>query len=149
MRFEFDTSEAAIDWRREIRDAIFHYRQRRADHLYGDEQVSEARREAGVRTCIPLHCIESSSCQKFLDVGKIVSLTVSNEGGPEISQMAQPPAPVMRDFKILILRSGEEKYAFPDLIRDRKQQIAARPDLPLPPQANVITVDFGPYVHIY
>ena len=149
VQFLFDTSESAIDWRREIREAVFHYRQRRSDHLYGDEQASEAKREAGVRTCVPLHRIESTSSQEFLDVGKIVSFTILNEPSSETQEETQLPIPAVRDFKVLILGSRGGSSILPDLISTRKRQIAETPNVPLPPQANVITVDFGPYVILF
>ncbi|KAJ6559217.1 glycosyltransferase family 1 protein [Mycena vulgaris] len=52
---EFDTKEAAIDWRRELTGAVFLYRHRRREALDG----SDAERDVGVRFSCPLARIES------------------------------------------------------------------------------------------
>ncbi|KAJ7675882.1 glycosyltransferase family 1 protein [Mycena polygramma] len=54
---EFDTTEAAADWRRELTGAVFLYRHRRRAALDG----SEAEESAGVRFSCPLARIESVS----------------------------------------------------------------------------------------
>ncbi|KAJ6508847.1 glycosyltransferase family 1 protein [Mycena sanguinolenta] len=57
---EFDTDEAAIDWRKELTAAVFLYRHRRREALNG----SEAGESAGIRFSCPLARIESA---EFLD----------------------------------------------------------------------------------
>ncbi|KAJ7459825.1 glycosyltransferase family 1 protein [Mycena latifolia] len=57
---EFDTEEAAIDWRKEITGAVFLYRHRRREVLDG----SDTERDVGVRFSLPLARIGSV---EFLD----------------------------------------------------------------------------------
>ncbi|KAF7365254.1 Glycosyltransferase family 1 protein [Mycena venus] len=71
---EFDTEEAAIDWRKELTAAVFLYRHRRREALDG----SESDESAGIRFSCPLARIESA---EFLnpDMPGLATLQIIND----------------------------------------------------------------------
>lgn len=148
---EFDTSESAIEWRRELQEAVFLYRSRRKEMLYGydspstPETASSRRENAGVRICIPLHRIQNVVAEQFLDFAKIISISIDDDQTPKSGTEDKPPS--LREFKFLVIQSdsGPALCDFVDTARSRYD--SHRQD-PFPPSADMVTIDFGPLVSL-
>ncbi|KAJ6584932.1 hypothetical protein B0H19DRAFT_402540 [Mycena capillaripes] len=122
---EFDTEEAAIDWRKELTAAVFLYRHRRREALDG----SENEESAGVRFSCPLARIESAT---FVDPATpgLATLLINNDSN-------EPPRPI-RLGPIYQLPTWQK---LPDLLANYRKLRTARPstldEMP-------VFVDLGP-----
>ena len=160
---EYDTEESAIEWHKEISTALFNYRQRHNRTPHGDANA-EPRENSGVRICIPLHRIEDYTVREFCGVGFIVTFkinddptpydTLSNASASSVSVSAtrtrtrdSSPRSRARELRLLIFKR-ECSPDVPDIIQNAKDRRQRHIDEP-PLDADVVTVDFGPYASTY
>ncbi|KAF8208904.1 hypothetical protein K438DRAFT_1917258 [Mycena galopus ATCC 62051] len=79
---EFDTEEAAIDWRKELTAAVFLYRHRRREALNG----SDDKESADIRFSCPIARIESAAFLDAVTPG-LATLQIRNDNG--VSRVVQ------------------------------------------------------------
>jgi len=151
---EFDTEESAAEWHNEVSTALFAYRQRRAGAAKGESP----RESSGVRICVPLHRIEGRVVQEFPGVGLIVTVKINDDpdalniaSAPSLSEtysgdISPPKASGGRELRLLIFKQ-ERSIEVPNIITRAKERSQRHIDEP-PLEADVVTVDFGPYVSV-
>ncbi|KAJ7780616.1 glycosyltransferase family 1 protein [Mycena maculata] len=122
---EFDTEEAARDWRRELAAAIFLYRHRRREALNGSDDESNA----GVRFSCPLGRIESAA---FLDpaLPGLATLHINND------TFDSP-----RAIRLGTIYTLDAWLKFPDVVARYKKMRSVRPS---PLDEMPVFVDLGP-----
>lgn len=146
-RLEFDTTESAIIWRREIQEAVFLDRQRKYELLCDSESPDTPnghRESTGVRICIPLHRIENVKIEPFLNFASLATLSIVEEETNSPGRRDRRP----QEFKLICLTKdvGPTLQAHAAEARERR---ALHPEVPSPPTADIVTVDFGPFVPSY